>query len=88
MVKVCTRENTQKIGNALRRAREFVPWNHANKSGEKHKIKIPSGIKSRSTDKTHENYTSSGLREQQHVLDKSHKKIPATSYQNIQKYLS
>ena len=74
IAKAYTRGNSQKIGDSLRKSREFVPWNHANKSGEKHKNEIPSGIKSRSTDKNHENYTSSGLREQQNTLDKPYKK--------------
>ena len=39
--KVYTRGNSQKIGNPLRRAREFVPWNHSNKSGEIHKKRVP-----------------------------------------------
>ena len=74
IAKAYTSGNGQKIGDALQRAREFIPWNYSNKSGEAHKQKIPSGIKSRSTDKNHENYTSSGLREQQNALDKPYKK--------------
>ena len=80
MTKAYTSGNSQKIGNALRRAREFILWNHSNKSGETHKQKILSGIKSRSTDKNHENYTSSGLREQQNALDKP--------YENTSKIIS